>query len=1193
MSSYDIDIILLGNGFLKVIIYQNENETFQASLNKESTIKSLIEKYEDKIIEEFPKDLLNKLNARNDGNVTNEEDLLINFITGYEENSLALNQKESANKPEIIARPISDPFSIFTFLRKEKTLKVLKFESNVNLEELKDYGPTSAYCNGNNFLFISGGEKSNNELVSKFFKIDLIKAEIETVPMAPKKNHSMIFIQGDYVFIIGGQSKDTFYYDLNENKFYGWGKLNKNRIEPALILVNNYLYCFDNMNNNNSINEKFTFERSDIYSQNHTWEICEPDLSSVRMNQKFFGVSQNNDDIIFIGGNLDLEDEDNINIKERKNQKYNISNNTIEESDIPFINYSFKEKTFLKYNEKINCILPEFNRHQPEVMLYLKEKNIIRFLKGYSKKKLEQKEKAEKNIRDFSPIKMGFKLNLNQPKENENVDNVDININLNPININTNLNNEFNKNENENKNEEIKNLNEEVNNENQNEEYKNQEEEYKNVNEENYNQNEENNEINDQNNIYNEDEVNVDLNINDNNNLGDDINNLINKGQNQDLNIDNVQPNPENENLNQNNEEQNSNKEIENNDALNEKEKEEDTNNLKNLRDNLEYSRQEQEEKVEINIGENQEQINEDVLRGQNNNVDIKFSGNNTLYTNNGNTELDGKGNVQISDVNPINNEPKINIGVSQSNLPQNQNLDLDLMKTFVTNANETQIGGFNRKEVNSNEIDPNNQINQEININGNIPQPSNELNPEINKDINTKENVAQPNEEINPGIDTNINTNNNGVHAEMGTGFGVALPDAGNNMPQEFLLTGIILGTNDNEENYEEMIMKNPELQVIRPGTNLAINNPNVGFNAQVANNNPNINNQQQNLNMPSSNANADIPQNDLNKQGAEININNQQPNLNNQGPEFNSNNQQQNLNMQGPNMNLIGQPKTQFIYNEKGEYVFSGIIVGLEEKDPEIIKYRNNVNMGANLNMNNNMNTDLNAQGGINNNQPQSGINVNENMSGMNPNAPKIDINGNITGGNLNMRKDEINGQNQNLREDNNINLELQSPQTTNNLNHNVNLQGNQGIRIPKVEITDSKVGGNFVGSLNTNIPNNYDPNAPIKPLDIKVEDNIQPINVGNCYDAQGNFYLTGVIPSKNENNINESINNLSMTNLLLLQSNRVDNKLNRSKLGSSNINQSYMNTNQLNTDLNNDNKIEMNVGLNVIKEDEKSKS
>ena len=57
--------------------------------------------------------------------------------------------------------------------------------------------------------------------------------------MATKKNHSMIAIPGNYVFIVGGQNKETFYYDLNENKFYGWKKLNKERIEPALILVNN------------------------------------------------------------------------------------------------------------------------------------------------------------------------------------------------------------------------------------------------------------------------------------------------------------------------------------------------------------------------------------------------------------------------------------------------------------------------------------------------------------------------------------------------------------------------------------------------------------------------------------------------------------------------------------------------------------------------------------------------------------------------------------------------------------------------------------------------------------------------------------------------------------------------------------------------------------------------------------------
>ena len=132
------------------------------------------------------------------------------------------------------------------------------------------------------------------------------------------------------------------------------------------------------------------------------------------MNQKYFGVSEYNNDIIFIGGNLDLEEEeDNYGLNERKNYKYNINENCIEESDVPYIDYNFKEKTFLKYNDRISYILPDFNRHHPEVMFYQKEKSVIKFLKGYSKKKLEQKEKEEKNNRDFSTIKIGFQFNLN------------------------------------------------------------------------------------------------------------------------------------------------------------------------------------------------------------------------------------------------------------------------------------------------------------------------------------------------------------------------------------------------------------------------------------------------------------------------------------------------------------------------------------------------------------------------------------------------------------------------------------------------------------------------------------------------------------------------------------------------------------------------------------------------------------
>ena len=154
---------------------------------------------------------------------------------------------------------------------------MLKCSENSRLEELNNYCSSSSYCNGNNMLFISGGE--NNDInVNKFWKIDLKIAEIQSINMSHKKNHSMIALPGNYVFIVGGQTKETFYYDLNINNFYEWKKLNIFRIEPALILVNNYLYCFNNINYN--INDEITFEKTDLNSDEHKWELIKPIMPS-------------------------------------------------------------------------------------------------------------------------------------------------------------------------------------------------------------------------------------------------------------------------------------------------------------------------------------------------------------------------------------------------------------------------------------------------------------------------------------------------------------------------------------------------------------------------------------------------------------------------------------------------------------------------------------------------------------------------------------------------------------------------------------------------------------------------------------------------------------------------------------------------------------------------------------------------
>ena len=1064
MSSLDINIHLLNNGYIKVIVSQDNNEIWEETYEKEDQIKTMIDSYESKTNNEFPKALLNKIKSSKDKNVTNNEEQLINYITGYEEKNFVLDQNEDTYIPDIIGKPFENPFSVINYIKREKAFKFLKFTGNDDLQELENYGPSSAYCNGNNILFISGGEKNDGDYLNKFWKIDLTNAEIETSDMASKKNHSMIAIPGSYVFIVGGQNKETFFFDLNENKFYGWKNLNKYRIEPALILVNNYLYCFDNMNSNS--NDKFTFEKTDIYSEDHTWEICEPNISSLKMNQKYFGVAQYNGDIIFIGGNLDLEgEEDKENLNERKNYKYNINEDTIEESDIPYIDYNFKEKTFLKYNDRISYILPDFSRHHPEVMFYQKEKSVIKFLKGYSKKKLEEKEKEEKNNHDFSPIKIGVKFNLNQPKENENEEN----------------------------------LNDE------NEEVKNQEE---------------------------------------------------NENQNQE----------ENEQINLNNDlEQKYNSDV------------------KEINEN---ASQKHQENFEINMGENPELNAQFNLRGQNINVDVNP---------NLNLGLEGKGDIQNLGI----NNPSMNINISQPNLGVNVGQNMQ-MSTNLNIQNPLDNVNINR-DININGLNPNLNANLTnlgqtgININGpniNIPQ--------TNLDIQQ------------PGINANINLPN----PQINGGFGVTVPGTNLQGQNQFILTGIIVGAKDNPQKYQKMKVKNPNLEIICPNSNMNLNLPTGTIDPNIQ-----LNVQNPNLNVPGVDINTNIQQPNLNVPGVDINTNIQQPNLNLPGVDVNANIQQPNINLKGPNLN-IPSPNVNVnaqvpnigpgVYNNKGQFIISGVIVGFKETDPKILKYKNsiptglntnisaqmpnptldlnanlpnvnaqmpNVNInGPNVNLGTNINSNLTGLGNTGIGDPNLNLNINPTHSGVEINGPQLNMNSNNFGASINVPKVDITGTNPNLGGEININ---------NNLNTGMK---SQMINMPNIQITNPIVGGNLAGNLSTNVQNSFNPNQELKPVDLKMGGNINIQNPQTLYDTNGNFNYSGVIPSKNDNNnINSSINNLNMSNLLLLQNNRVDQietKLSKTKLGvNKNVSQNTAVNNQINVGIKNDNKIGMSVNLGGI--------
>ena len=411
-----------------------EGGFWEKEYNQSDKIQKVVDDFKEENNEEIPEEYISDWKHNNQSlNFENElRTLLANEIP-----TLILNHEENENKiaigeekiPDLVGKPFNNPFEVFVFNKKDKILKIQKYDSeDIERENLDDYGSSSAYCNGNNYLFISGGEKNNMEIVDKLWKINLENQKIDRFDMKPKKNHSMIYIPGNYVFIVGGNDLKTFCFDIENEKITNWSDLNKKRIEPSLILIQDYLYCFDNINSKNN-NEDFSFEKLDLVSGHGKWEIFKPSLYSLRnpkMNQKFFAVTKDSDEnILFLGGNMDDEENEE---NQTYNYKYNMNNNNIEISDIEFKEYNFKEKTFLPYKENIDYILPDFNRHHPEIIFFQKNKNKLSLVKYEPKKgkkgnEEEEERDGEIKLRNKKRILKNFKYNFNMPLAKDNIEN--------------------------------------------------------------------------------------------------------------------------------------------------------------------------------------------------------------------------------------------------------------------------------------------------------------------------------------------------------------------------------------------------------------------------------------------------------------------------------------------------------------------------------------------------------------------------------------------------------------------------------------------------------------------------------------------------------------------------------------------------------------------------------------------------
>ena len=354
---FSINLQEIDENSVNVKIPINNNQIWERNYNKEEIIETVIKDYSQENNLNIPLNDFNEIIF--DNKKVNIKEKISNLLiqNNYLFNSYNNDLNESVNKKslvlsplnekyvEVLGKPFYDPFEIFCFYKSEKKFRILKYSQELIQKKLLiNFGITSAYCNGYNYLYLSGGENS----LDIFWIINLKENRIEEpISISPKKNHSMVYIPKTTVFFVGGNTLDTFYYDTQSNQIFDWGKLNSPKSSPALILIKNKLFCIDSVNQNNN-KVYYTFEFTELTKNEGNWVEIKPKLSfnviNRVFNQQLFAVVKDKDDnIIFLGGSL----TDN---KKNLNFKYNIKTNTIEFSLVKYKKFNVKERTFSPFN---------------------------------------------------------------------------------------------------------------------------------------------------------------------------------------------------------------------------------------------------------------------------------------------------------------------------------------------------------------------------------------------------------------------------------------------------------------------------------------------------------------------------------------------------------------------------------------------------------------------------------------------------------------------------------------------------------------------------------------------------------------------------------------------------------------------------------------------------------------------------
>lgn len=267
--------------------YQNYNMEFL----KQSTLNDLL-------ININLQDDSNFIFYDGEGNEISTEDKTKTFAEIFENRDEAvikiegckkLNLKDPLNyKGRYIGAPIFDDTnyklqSIYVYDILNKNGKKCNLEFIDNYAEIKKFNKFSSICNGNNKMFISGGEYEDENNVTKlndFYEIDLVALlnnQSNCTKALPKLKefrsmHSMIYIP-NYIVIVGGSNLNTVeIYDIDQNTILIDSELNEERSECSLCYIGNeYLYAIFGF----KIGETYvkSIERCNLSKKVRKWEI--------------------------------------------------------------------------------------------------------------------------------------------------------------------------------------------------------------------------------------------------------------------------------------------------------------------------------------------------------------------------------------------------------------------------------------------------------------------------------------------------------------------------------------------------------------------------------------------------------------------------------------------------------------------------------------------------------------------------------------------------------------------------------------------------------------------------------------------------------------------------------------------------------------------------------------------------------